>query len=351
MQLYNRIDKRILEEQMANSDVERITLSFYKYHQIGNPTLFRNYIYDQLDQLGVLGRIYVAHEGVNAQICVPKDNFDAYLSVMNDTGFLADLRQNIAIEDDGRSFIKLKIKVRHKILADGLEDESFDVTDRGTHLDAADFNELAADPNTVMVDMRNHYESEVGHFEGAITPDVDTFRDSLPVIEEMLEPHKDQNILMYCTGGIRCEKASAWFKHQGFDNVHQLNGGIIEYARQVEKEGLENKFVGKNFVFDKRMGERISEEVIASCHQCGESCDDHTNCANPACHLLFIQCPTCAAKFESTCSDDCKDFIHLPEEEQIELRKGKIFGDRNVYRKGRIRPKLQDEIKAKLGGK
>jgi len=347
MQLYNRMDKKVLEEQMANSDIDRITLSFYKYHQIGNPEIFRNYLYAQLDAVGVLGRIYVANEGINAQISVPKENYHQMVQKLDETVFLKGIRLNIAIEDDGKSFIKLAIKVRSKIVADGLQDETFDVTRRGKHIDAAYFNELTADENTVIVDMRNHYESEVGHFERAICPDVDTFRDSLPVVEEILSPHRDKNIVMYCTGGIRCEKASAWLKHRGFENVHQLNGGIIEYTRQVKEQGLPNKFKGKNFVFDNRLGERISDDVIANCHQCGQPSDDHTNCANAACHLLFIQCSSCSEKYAGCCSVECHEFIQLPEERQKELRKN-IDLERNIYHKGRIRPKLQDLIREQL---
>lgn len=347
MQLYNRVDKKILEEQMANSDIDRITLSFYKYHQIGNPQLFRDFLYAQLNTAGVLGRIYVAHEGVNAQISVPKQQYHRMVELLDETEFLKGVRLNIAIEDDGKSFIKLVIKVRDKIVADGLRDDTFDVTKRGKHIDAAYFNELTEDENTIIVDMRNHYESEVGHFERAICPDVDTFRDSLPVVEDILKPHKDKNIVMYCTGGIRCEKASAWLKHRGFENVHQLNGGIIEYARQVQKQGLPNKFKGKNFVFDNRLGERISDEVIATCHQCGKKCDNHTNCANAACHLLFIQCEECAGKHAGCCSSECHDFIGLPEETQKELRKN-LDVERNVYHKGRVRPKLREMIRSQL---
>lgn len=348
MPLHNKIDRKVLEAQMANDSIERITLSFYKYYQIGAVELFRNYFYAGLDELGVLGRIYVAREGVNAQASVPKENFEDFVQFLNGTGFLKDIRINIAVEDDGKSFIKLAVKCREKIVADGLNDATFDVTKRGKHIDAKEFNTLITDPNTVLVDMRNHYESEIGHFQGAITPDVDTFRDSLPVIEEMLEPNKDKNIVMYCTGGIRCEKASAYFKHKGFENVHQLNGGIIEYTRQVNEEGLENKFIGKNFVFDKRMGERISNEVIAKCHQCDEPADTHTNCANEACHLLFIQCKSCAEKYDGCCCDECKQFNALPLEKQKELRKEIKFNKGNIYHKGRIRPKLKEEIQNKL---
>ena len=267
---------------------------------------------------------------------------------LDNISFLKGIRLNLAIEDDGKSFIKLAIRVRRKILADGLTDDTFDVTDCGTHLNAEEFNKLTDDPNTIIVDMRNHYESEVGHFNGAITPDVDTFRDSLPVIEEILEPLKGRNIVMYCTGGIRCEKASAWFKHKGFGYMHQLDGGIIEYTRQAREQGLENKFVGKNFVFDKRMGERISDDIISNCHQCDAPGDTHVNCANEACHLLFIQCDACKERYEGCCCKECVQFLHLPMEKQRELRKQIDFGKSNIYHKGRVRPKLTEEIKRKL---
>ena len=183
--------------------------------------------------------------------------------------------------------------------------------------------------------MRNHYESEIGHFKNAVTPDVDTFRDSLDIIEEDLKDHKeDKKLVMYCTGGIRCEKASAYFKHKGFKNVFQLEGGIIEYARQVEAEKLDNKFKGKNFVFDHRRGERISDDVISNCHQCGTPCDEHANCANEACHLLFIQCEECAKANEKCCSTECAEINALPYEEQKKLRSGK--GNSNkIFKKGR----------------
>ena len=245
------------------------------------------------------------------------------------------MRLNIAIEQDNKSFLKLKIKVRDKIVADGLDDNSFDVTNKGVHLNAAEFNSLTSAEDTILVDMRNHYESEIGHFEGAITPNVDTFRDSLPIIEKDLAAHKsDKNLVMYCTGGIRCEKASAYFKHKGFERVYQLEGGIIEYARQVKNQGLDNKFIGKNFVFDERRSEAISDDVIAMCHQCGSPCDTHVNCANDACHLLFIQCPTCAEKHNHCCSDSCASIIALPRDKQKELRKG-THNSNKIFKKGR----------------
>ena len=225
--------------------------------------------------------------------------------------------------------------MRNKIVADGLNDDTFDVTNKGIHVDAATFNELIESDDVVLVDMRNHYESEIGHFKNAVTPDVDTFRDSLDLIEEDLKDHKeDKKLVMYCTGGIRCEKASAYYKHKGFKQVYQLEGGIIEYARQVEQLKLENKFKGKNFVFDHRRGERITDEIISNCHQCGKPCDTHVNCANEACHLLFIQCDECAEAMNHTCSDECKEIIALPEDVQKELRKG-IPNSNKIFKKGR----------------
>ena len=296
MQLYNKLSAKERAALIDSAGDERLTLSFYQYAQIGNPELFRDHLFLAWNDMEVLGRIYVAHEGINAQ---------------------------------------LSVKVRHKIVADGLNDNTFDATNKGIHVDAATFNELIEREDTVLVDMRNHYESEIGHFKNAVTPDVDTFRDSLDLIEDDLKDHKEnKKLVMYCTGGIRCEKASAYFKHKGFKNVYQLEGGIIEYARQVKSQHLENKFKGKNFVFDHRRGERISDDVISQCHQCGEACDVHENCANEACHLLFIQCEACKETMENCCSVECIEIIHLPYEEQKALRSGK--GNSNkIFKKGR----------------
>ena len=335
MQLYNTLSAKERETLIEEAGQERLTISFYQYAQIGNPVVFRNHLFIHWNDLDVLGRIYVANEGINAQLSVPAENFEAFKKHLDSISFLKDVRLNIAIEQDNKSFLKLKVKVRKKILADGLNDSTFDVTNKGIHVNAEKFNELIEDPNTILVDMRNHYESEIGHFKNAITPDVDTFRDSLDIIEKDLEEFKEaKKLVMYCTGGIRCEKASAYYKHKGFKNVYQLEGGIIEYARQAKDQDLENKFIGKNFVFDHRRGERISTDVIAQCHQCGKACDTHVNCANEACHLLFIQCGECAAKMTDCCSDECKEIHALPFVEQKRLRKGKTVSNK-IFKKGR----------------
>lgn len=334
MKLFNQHDRDTLAKMLEENPKERVTLSFYQYAKIGNPSFFRDHLYIKLGGYEVLGRIYVAKEGVNAQISVPAENFEGLRETLDEIVFLENVRLNLAREERATSFLKLKLKVRNKIVADGLEDDSFDVTEKGVHVNANQFNKLAEDPNTIIVDMRNHYESEIGHFENAITPDVDTFRDSLPIIEEQLSDSKDKNLLMYCTGGIRCEKASAYYKHKGFENVYQLEGGIIEYARQVNEEGLANKFKGANFVFDDRMMERISDDVISKCHQCADPRDMHTNCVNDACHLLFLQCEPCQDDYHGCCSSECMEFMQWSEEDRKTFRKGHDFGNQ-IFKKGR----------------
>ena len=335
MQLYNKLSAieraRIIDE---NSQ-ERLTLSFYKYFKLGNPSLFRDHLFILWSDLDVLGRIYVAKEGINAQLSVPKENYKKFKISVNEITPLKDIRLNIAHENFSKSFLKLTIKIRDKIVNDGLDDSTFDVTRIGEHLDAKRFNEMLNNKNTICIDMRNHYESEIGFFKGAIKPDVDTFRESLQIIDkELCKNGKDRNYLMYCTGGIRCEKASAYLKYKGIQNVFQLEGGIIEYTRQVKDQKLENNFLGKNFVFDERLGERVSDEIVSNCHQCGAPCDTHVNCANESCHLLFIQCDDCKKQMNNCCSDECKKINALPYDEQKLLRKGK--GNSNqIFKKGR----------------
>lgn len=344
MQLHNKVNKDELKKRLMEEPFRRITLSFYRYVIIQDPQQLRDELYKSWDELNIFGRIYVAREGINAQMSVPEEHFETFKSRLYADPRLEAIPLKIAVEDDGKSFYKLTVKVREKIVADGLDDNAFDVTNVGKHLTAREFNEALSDPNTIVVDMRNHYESEIGHFEGAICPDADTFREELPMVTEMLKDQKDRKLLLYCTGGIRCEKASAYFKHHGFNDVNQLYGGIIEYARQVKAEGLESKFKGKNFVFDERLGERISDEIISQCHQCGAPCDTHTNCANYDCHLLFLQCEACKEKMKGCCSPECISIIELPIEEQRKLRKGRKKEDCLSVYKSRLRPNLKEMI-------
>ena len=334
--LHNRISQKELKDRLHRETEPRITISFYHYFPVADPQQFRDELYSALSAINVFGRIYVAHEGINAQVSVPQSRFADMEQHLRSIPSMQQLRLNVAVDDDGRSFWVLKIKVRSKIVADGIDDPAFDMSNKGKYVNAEEFNQLTSDPDTIVVDMRNHYEYEVGHFENALEVPSDTFREQLPMVVNMLKEERSKNIIMYCTGGIRCEKASAWMLHNGFRKVYHLEGGIIHYANTVKEKGLDNKFKGKNFVFDDRLGERISGEIIARCHQCGEPADTHTNCVNEGCHLLFIQCEKCAQKYEGCCSAECQQTIHLPAGQQQEMRKG-IDKGRNIFNKSRRR--------------
>jgi UPF0176 protein len=339
MFLYNRVNKAELKQKLAAENFQRLTISFYKYHILEDPQQFRDELFRDWFPMECFGRIYVAREGINAQMSVPEHHFEAFLQTLQKYEILNGIPIKYAIEDDGKSFYKLTIKVRPKLVADGLNDGSYDVTNVGKHLSGIEFHNEIGKANTVVVDMRNYYESEIGHFEGAICPEADTFREELEIVTNLLEVNKDKKLLLYCTGGIRCEKASAYLKNQGFEDVNQLHGGILEYARQIKTAQLASKFVGKNFVFDERLGESVNGEIIAKCHQCGAPCDTHTNCENRGCHILFIQCPECAEKYNGCCTPECSEEktsgIARTEENRVE------FGNSRRFRKSLSLLKLE----------
>ena len=356
--LHNRISQAELKKLLYAETEHRTTISFYQYFQVNDPKQFRDEMYKALNALKVFGRIYIAAEGINAQISVPDSKVATFKNYLGSIEPLKNIRLNIAVDDDarpasydlndkempfgrGKGFWVLKIKVREKIVADGINDPGFSMQNKGSYLNAAQLNELMQDENTIVIDMRNHYEYEVGHFVKAIEIPSDTFREQLPMAVDMMKADKDKNIIMYCTGGIRCEKASAYMKHHGFEHVYHLEGGIINYARNAKAAGIESKFIGKNFVFDDRLGERITEDIISKCHQCGKPADTHTNCNNDGCHLLFIQCEDCAKQFDGCCTTECQTVYNLPIEEQKEIRKG-IEKGMMVFNKSkkRLRPRL-----------
>lgn len=341
--LHNRISQAELKKLLYAETEPRTTISFYQYFLVDDPKQLRDDLYKALTQLKVFGRIYIATEGINAQISLPVKQVDAFRAYLNTIPPLHHIRLNAAVDDDGKSFWVLKIKVREKIVADGITDPGFSMQNKGSYVNAVQMNTLLQDDDTIVIDMRNHYEYEVGHFVKAIEIPSDTFREQLPMAVDMLKDKKDKHIIMYCTGGIRCEKASAYMLHHGFNQVYHLEGGVINYVRQAKEAGIEPRFIGKNFVFDDRLGERITEDIIAKCHQCGKPADTHTNCKNDGCHLLFIQCDHCAAEFDGCCTTECQTIFNMPLKEQQELRKG-IDKGMMVFNKSkkRLRPRLDE---------
>lgn len=316
-----------LRSRIEQEGRERTTLSFYRYVRLTEVEALRHELYAEWDALGVMGRIYISQEGINAQVSLPSANLEAFRSSLDARKAFKDVPWKIAVEDDGKSFLKLKIKVRPKIVADGLADDAFDVTNVGEHLDAERFNRKLED-GALVIDMRNNYECLIGHFEGAYLPKADTFRGAIEEVKEVITLRQAQGeelpeILLYCTGGIRCEKASAYLKHHGFSNVNQLHGGIIDYARQIKAQGLESRYKGQNFVFDERLAERITDDVVSQCMQCGAVSDRIGNCHEATCNMLLVQCEACATKYADCCSPSCREIYQLPIDEQRAWRKGR----------------------------
>jgi len=305
--LVNRTERKILMEKVRNEPFHRKIFSFYRYVPIEDPVTFRDELYKSWISLNVLGRIYVAHEGINAQMSVPEHNWDAFHQTFEKFPYLQDITINDAVESGKYAFFKLDIRSRNRIVVDGLDDNLFQVSSIGQHLSPLEFHEMVGQKDVIVVDARNGYECDIGHFEGALLPKGKTFAKVLPEIKEALQEHKDKKILMYCTGGIRCEKASAYMKQQGFKHVFQLKGGIIRYANEIKNKNLQSKFKGSNYVFDERMAEIISEDKLGECRHCGSSHSAHSNCAQIHCHCLMIQCPACAQKFNGCCSTECMD--------------------------------------------
>ena len=339
--LYNKKDRVLLKKELKAETFRRITCSFYRYIDIADVQSFRDRLYRDLSNINVFGRVYVAKEGVNAQISCPEHQWDTFRKKLNSYEYLSSVHIKRAVKE-GQSFYKLTVKIKDQIVAYDVQVAEYDMGNVGRHLNASKFNEKLEQSNVVAVDMRNYYESEVGRFENALIPDVDTSRELLPEVKKMLKGHEEDEILLYCTGGIRCEKASAYLIKNGFDNVSQLDGGIIQYAHEINNSGLKSKFIGKNFVFDDRMGESITDDIIGSCHQCEKPSDTHIDCGNDACHILFIQCDDCNVDYNGCCSKECMEFASLPIEEQRILRKDPSRVVSKARYSSRIKPKLKE---------
>ena len=337
-EFFNKKNKKDLKLDLNNENFDRVTISFYKYINLTNLQELRDQLYIKWKELNVLGRVYIADEGINAQLSIPKKKINLFINEVKSHKKFKDIIIKEAIVE-GNSFYKLIIKIKKEIVAYKVSRNQYDINIVGKHLNYKEFND-AIDCGATVIDVRNYYEGEVGKFKNAIIPDIDRSEDLLPEIKKLLKGQENNKILMYCTGGIRCEKASSFLIKQGFNDVNQLDGGIIKYANDIKKNGKESKFIGKNFVFDSRLGEKITDDIISSCHQCNSASNDHTNCENSACHILFIQCSNCRKKYLGCCSDKCLGFIKLNDDEKKDLISKKIiFSGTNS---DRLRPKLRD---------
>jgi UPF0176 protein len=344
--LANNKSKEELLADLEKEDFRRKTVSFYRYVKIADPKIMRDFLFENFEKLKCLGRIYVAHEGINAQMNVPEMNWEKFDNFIQSIPEFLGVPYKVAVEEKGKSsFLKLIIKVREKIVADGIDDPTFDPSNTGEYVNAEEANAMI-DRGATVIDMRNLYEAAIGHFENAKIMEVDTFREQLAKVKDMFKDDKDEEVLLYCTGGIRCEKASAWMKHQGFQNVKHIKGGVIDYAHQVKEKGLPNKFRGKNFVFDERMGEKIGDEIISDCQVCEKvKCDDYTHCKNQFCHVLFIGCPACIKKREGYCSRTCQVFDKMPKKLNQFFIRAERQKHENQYKKNYKRLKINTSSK------
>lgn len=347
MKKTKKIKKEVLKNLLCKKDAQkivdaenfdRVTVSFYKYVYLSDIQVLRDDLWRAWTKLGCLGRIYLSGEGINAQMSVPEHNWEDFKKELYAIPEFKNVPFKIGVIQDSKSFWKLAITIKKNIVADGLAIGEYNIENIGKHLTAAEFNAAMSDPETVVVDMRNQYESEIGHFDNAMCHDVDTFRDQLPMVAADIADKKDKKLLLYCTGGIRCEKASAYFKDKGFKDVNQLHGGVIAYKHQVEEQGLENKFIGSNYVFDGRDKENIGGQIISHCHQCGDLCDRHVNCANKSCNLLFLQCNSCEEKMTQSCSKKCKRVASWSDEKQKKYYRKHSTGSQKQFSKS-LRPK------------
>ena len=328
--LYNKKSKDMLIENLEAETFNRITCSFYNYIKINSPSDLRDELYSLFYTLNIFGRIYVADEGINAQISVPSHNWAKFLKTISEISELSNIQIKKAISE-GISFYKLVVKVKKEIVAYGIPKNKYNMKIIGKHLSTEQFNSAINKEQTTIIDMRNIYESEVGKFKNAEIPQVEKSKDLLPEVRRMLKGREHHQVLLYCTGGIRCEKASSFLINEGIKDVKQLKGGIIQYAHDIKKNGVKSKFIGKNFVFDARLGERVSDDIISNCHICNKSSDIHRDCKNDACHILFIQCQECERDLNGCCSDKCKEIASLPIETQKDLRKNRNSPDKRRY--------------------
>lgn len=330
--------------------VDRQYLSLYNYTPLDQDFLpkLRQQLLKDWRALDVLGRIYISLEGINAQLIVPAKNVSAFarsapsLFTHENLNFGQLIKRDDALEP----FDKLDIRMREQIVRDGLEHGTLDLQNSGHALPASEWHtrlqqrNASADSSTLVLDVRNFYEHEIGRFDGATRIMVDTFRDTFEAVDEILESHKAEHdgrppseVMMYCTGGIRCEKVGAYLRqHKEISNVQKLQGGIVSYMKFLkDQEVPDSLFKGKNFVFDQRCvtnessGEEVTPDVLGACFQCGEPCHQYTNCSNLMCHGLVLQCSTCAQQFLGACSQRCTDEVVKMEamtpEQQREHRK------------------------------
>lgn len=280
---------------------------FYKYVDIQYPKQILKWQMQVCTDLGLKGRIILAEEGINATLGGQTEHVDRYMQLMNEHPYFGgiDFKE---CEGDADYFPRLRIVVKDEIVHLGVDPKKITPKQGGTHLTPEQVHNLIKNKpdNLVILDTRNTYESKIGKFTDALTPDLKNFRDFPQYIDDNIEQFKDKQVLMYCTGGIRCERATAYLNVKGVaEKVYQIQGGIQRYIEQFP----DGYFRGKNYVFDGRVTVRVNADILSNCELCNVACDDYNNCLNANCNRHFIGCDACVTKYQGACSATCTELI------------------------------------------
>lgn len=282
-------------------------LLYYKFVKIENSEEFTQEHLKFCNDLGLKGRILVASEGINGTVSGTVEQTQKYMDHMHADPRFADLWFKID-EADGHAFQKMFVRHKEELVTFRVEDAPAPFEKTGKYLSPKEFHEALRDEDVIVIDGRNDYEYDIGHFRGAIRPNVKSFREFPEWIRENLSQFKDKKIITYCTGGVRCEKLTGWMMDEGFEDVAQLHGGIVTYGKDPEVQG--RLWDGKCYVFDERISVPINrtdeDTVIGKCHYCGEPEDRYINCAYPSCNKKTIAHVHCEEEHRGYCSPECE---------------------------------------------
>lgn len=304
--------EKLLNKECTMEDTKKYwVLAYYHIGTIENPEEEVANHKDFFANRDVTGRIYISPEGINGQMSGVEEDAQAYINWMHSRTPFENLEFKIHKHEEN-VFPRMTVKLKKQLVA---MDRPVDFSKRGVSLSPQEWKEMLDRNEAILIDVRNNYETEVGHFKNAILPDLESFREFPKFaqdLKEKIDP-KTSNIMMYCTGGIRCELYSAYMKEEGFENIYQLDGGVIKYGMEVGNDHWE----GKLFVFDDRLTIPISEKeaapIIAHCMHCNATSDAYYNCANMDCNHLYVSCRECLEKYQGCCSCECMSAPRLRE--------------------------------------
>lgn len=281
-------------------------LLYYHYVRIEDPHTAREEHLAYCKSIGLLGRIYISEEGINGTISGLTEQVQTYINWMEQHPYFKGVTYKID-ESDRHAFKKMHVRVKNELVNFSLEDDINPKELTGRYIEPAEFFSRIDDPDTVIIDARNDYEYDLGHFRGAVKPDIKTFRELPNWIRANKSQFEGKKILTYCTGGVRCEKFSGWLKREGFDDVGQLHGGIVTYGKDPVAQGA--YWDGQCYVFDNRIAvpvNQVNPVVVGKDFFTGEPCERYINCANPECNKQILCTEENEKRFKGSCSDHCR---------------------------------------------